>query len=105
MNKNNFAGPCVIGLKTSEYYATELCSYKTVAIRLLYLRIQQIWQGYNVVQENHSCVNISKWFFSKHQMCEQGWFFKLRHNYHVLVLRNMSGYVLNNIATYLCKKY
>ena len=37
-------------------------SYKTA------LLIKQIWHGYNVAQEDHSCFNISKWYFSKYKM-------------------------------------
>ena len=53
-----------ISKTSSEYCMAEFAIKHYIATYKSTLLIQQIWHGYHVAQENHSCFNISKRYFT-----------------------------------------
>ena len=45
----------------------------------------QVWHGYNVAQENHSCFNISKWYFQNTKCANKDSFYTSSHIYKYIV--------------------
>ena len=60
-NTCDITGFVKIYLKNQQWILHSRVSYETLTTYKSALLIQQILHGYNAVQENHSCFNISKW--------------------------------------------